>query len=182
MIIKVGSENKNKIEAVRQVIENYDFLKQAQVEGCKVSSGVSDQPSSLEETIQGAINRAKNAFQNCTYSVGLESGMIPVQEGKSKRYFQHTICSIYDGNKYSLGFSPAFELPIKAVDLIIYSGFTLEEATKEMKLTDNQEIGKAEGIIGILTQGKVTRIDYTKPAIQMALIHLQNPELYSNQY
>ena len=182
MIIRVGSENGNKIEAVRQVIECYDFLKNAKIEGCKVNSGVSGQPSSLEETIEGAMNRAENAFQNCTYSIGLESGMIPVQVGKSKRYFEHTVCSIYDGKKHGLGFSPAFELPIKAVDLIIYCGFTLEEATKELGLTNNPQIGKAEGIIGILTQGKVTRMDYTKPAIQMAIIHLQNPELYPNEH
>src|SRR3989344_2609895 len=128
MIIRVGSENRNKIEAVRQVIQNYDFLKLAGVEGCKVDSGVSNQPSSLEETIQGAINRARNAFQNCTYSIGLESGIIPVQVGKSKRYFEHTVCSIYDGKKYGLGFSPAFELPPKVVRLIVYSGINLEDA------------------------------------------------------
>ena len=181
MIIRVGSENRNKIEAVRQVIQNYDFLKLAGVEGCKVDSGVSEQPSSLEETIQGATNRAKNAFQNCNYSIGLESGMIPVYIEGKKRYFQHTVCSIYDGKKHGLGFSPAFELPPKVAKFML-EGKDLEQATLNSGLTSNPRIGKAEGIIGILTQGKVTRMDYTKPAIQMVLIHLQNPELYPNEH
>src|SRR3989344_5795811 len=136
MLIRVGSENKNKIEAVKQVIQNYDFLNNAMVEGCSVSSGVSSQPSSLEETIKGAMNRAENAFQNCTYSIGLESGIILVYIHSEKRYFEHTICSIYDGNKHGLGFSPAFELPPKIVK-IIDAGMNLEEAAKELGLTDN---------------------------------------------
>ena len=177
MIIKVGSENIVKIEAVRQALSGYDLLKNASIEGCKAESNVSEQPSSLEETVQGTINRAINAFWGCDYSVGLESGTISTSVGNNKRYFEQTICSIYNGNRHGLGFSPAFELPLEIIKLI-NSGMNLEKATKELGLTDNPRIGRAEGIIGILTRGKSTRIDYTKPAIIMAMIQLQNPELY----
>lgn len=178
MIIRVGSENKVKIEAVRQALSIYDPFKSASIEGSKAVSNVSEQPFSLEETIQGTINRAESVFWNCDYSIGLESGIISTSFRKDKRYFEHTVCSIYDGNRHSLGFSPAFELPPEIIKLI-NSGMDLEEATKELGLTDNPRIGRAEGIIGILTHGKATRIDYTKPAIIMAMIQHQNPELYN---
>lgn len=178
MIIKVGSENSIKIEAVRRALSNYNLFKNASIEGSKTESNVSEQPFSLEETIQGAINRAEKAFRNCDYSVGLESGIILTSLWKDKRYFEHTICSIYDGHRHSLGFSPAFELPQEIMKLI-NSGMNLEEATKELGLTNNSRIGRAEGIIGILTHGKSTRIDYTKQAIMMAMIPYQNLELYA---
>ena len=103
----VGSENIIKIEAVRQALSGYDLLKNASIEGCKAESNVSEQPFSLEETIQGAINRAINAFWGCDYSVGLESGTISTSVGNNKRYFEQTICSIYNGNRHGLGISPA---------------------------------------------------------------------------
>lgn len=33
-------------------------------------------------------------------------------------------------------------------------------------------------MVGTLTKGRITRIDYTFQAVQMALIHLENPEYY----
>ena len=65
MKINVGSTNQIKVDAVKEKILEYDFLKNAEITGIEVSSEVSDQPKTLEETIQGAMNRAKNSFQNC---------------------------------------------------------------------------------------------------------------------
>ncbi|MDP3990141.1 MAG: inosine/xanthosine triphosphatase [archaeon] len=177
MLIRVGSKNNVKIEAVRQVLNGYDQFKDGLVEGIDVESNVSEQPFSLEDTVLGAINRATNAFVDCDYGVGLESGIFFTIVKENRRYFENTVCCIYDGNRHCLGFSPAFELSTTIMKLI-FSGMNLEEATKELKLTDNPRVGRAEGIIGILTKGKATRIEYTKPAITMAMIQYQNPELY----
>jgi non-canonical (house-cleaning) NTP pyrophosphatase len=35
-------------------------------------------------------------------------------------------------------------------------------------------LGSAEGIIGVLTKGRLTRKEYVKQAITMALINLEN--------
>ncbi len=45
--------------------------------------------------------------------------------------------------------------------------------------SQNQQIGRAEGLIGILSQGKLTRKEYTKQAIVTALFTLQNQKLYT---
>ncbi len=177
MIIAVGSQNRNKIEAVQEVIQEYDFLHAAEVIGREVSSGVSRQPRSLDETVAGAQQRARAAFVNCDYSIGLESGLIVIVNPVG-RYLEHTVCALYDGRRYSLGFSAAFELPPKIVTLIFGEGYDLEQASLKVGLTANPQLGNAEGLIGILTQGKVSRKEYTKPAIRMALIGLQQPGLY----
>jgi len=177
MKIKVGSKNQVKINAVKELIDDYEILKNAEVEGVDIDSGVSDQPKGLDETIQGAKNRAQGAFQNCDLAVGLESGIFPVS-GTKTGYMDTTVCAIYDGKEFHLGLSSCFEYPVEVTKLVLEKGIEIDEAVYEAGITDNKVIGKAEGMIGYLTKGRVKRVDYTKQAVQMALIHLENRELY----
>ena len=78
MIINIASHNPNKIEALREIIRDYDNLQPATVVDVDSLSGVSEQPISLDETIKGAINRAQESFRDCQYSVGLESRLMSV--------------------------------------------------------------------------------------------------------
>ena len=71
MIINIASHNPTKIEALREIIRDYDNLNLAAVIDVDGFSRVSEQPITLEETILGAINRAREAFKDCDYSVGL---------------------------------------------------------------------------------------------------------------
>jgi len=176
MRINVGSLNPVKVEAVKETINQYDFLKDAKVVPIKTDSRVSGQPKSLEETITGAKNRAKNCFSNCDYSIGIESGLIKINEPNTK-HMDFCVCAIYNGKNFAFGFSPAFPLP-KSFSEIIEKGLELDAAAYETKQTDNREIKKESGIIGIWSKGIVTRKTYTIPAIQMALISLQNSELF----
>jgi non-canonical (house-cleaning) NTP pyrophosphatase len=70
MIINVGSKNDVKVNAVKETIRNYKFLEKSEVNGIEVPSGVSEQPKSMQEIIQGGMNRAKNAFKDCNLSFG----------------------------------------------------------------------------------------------------------------
>lgn len=180
MKIYLGSANQVKIETVREVLQLYPNLRTAQVQGLDISSGVSSQPKTLEETMKGARNRAKNAFAQDAYlSIGLESGFWRIPGArKSETYMEHTVCVIYDGNKEYIGFSPAFELPPKMVELVLKKHMDLEQATKELQLTTNERVGRAEGLIGILTTGIMDRKAYMKPAIIMALAAWHNKHLY----
>ena len=83
MKVIVGSKNPNKIDAVKEVLALYPNFSGAIVEGIAADSGVYKQPTSIEETVQGAINRAKNSFKDCDLSIGLESGLIAVPQTKS---------------------------------------------------------------------------------------------------
>jgi non-canonical (house-cleaning) NTP pyrophosphatase len=83
MKIKVGTKNKAKVDSVVEIVEEYPHLKESVIEGISIASGVSDQPKSLEETINGAMNRAKGVFVDCDYGIGLESGLMSVPMSKS---------------------------------------------------------------------------------------------------
>jgi len=177
MIINIGTANEAKVEAVKETISDYDILKDAKIVSLEVSSGVEDQPKTIEETIKGAKNRAKNAFKNCNYSIGLESGLMIVPETKTG-YMDVCVCAIYDGKEFHLGFSSAFEYPKEAVRLVFEEGLDITQAFNKLKLTDNPRLGAAGGAIGILTKGRMKRKEYTKQAITTALIHLENPKLF----
>lgn len=177
MIIKIGSENNVKINAVKEVLTDYPIFKDSIILGVKSSSEVSNQPKSLEETIKGAMNRAKNCFIGCDYSFGLESGLIKVPFTKTG-YMDVTACCIFDGKNNNIGLSSAFEYPIKVTNLVFSENIEINESFFKNNLTKDKKIGSSEGAIGFLTKGRIKRIDYTKQAIQMALIHLENPLLY----
>jgi non-canonical (house-cleaning) NTP pyrophosphatase len=55
-------------------------------------------------------------------------------------------------------------------------GITISEAF--IPLTGKPDIGYEEGIIGCLTHGKISRADYTKHAVEMAKIRIDNRRLY----
>ncbi len=170
MKIIVGSTNPQKVNAVKEMISHYDFLSGAEVDGVSVDSGVSDQPQSIEETVQGAVNRAKAAFQDCDYSFGIESGLIAVPHTE---IMELCAVAVFDGSNVKIGLSSAFEPPLKVVELM-NQGMNMQDASFHSGVTDNPEIGSAGGLISILTRNRLDRLSYTKQAVLMALIHVEN--------
>ena len=177
MKINIGSKNKAKINALEEILKEYPNFLNAEVISKDGSSDISDQPKSLDETIKGAMNRAKNCFDNCDYSVGLESGLIKVPETKTG-YMDTTACAIYDGKNFHLGLSSCFEYPIKLTKYVLEEDIDVSSAAKELGITEKDNLGADEGMIGILTKGRLNRKGLTKQAVVTALIHLENKDLY----
>lgn len=177
MKVTVASKNPIKVDAVRETIKDYDLLRKADVVSIEVDSGVPAQPKSLEETIYGAMNRAKNSFNGCDYSFGIEAGLMTVPWAKTGS-MNVTACAIHDGTKYHIGLSSAFEFPPVVTKMIYGQGLEVDEAFFRGGLTNDPKIGSSEGAISVLTNGRLNRKDYTKQAIQMAMIHLENSKLY----
>ncbi len=170
--INVGSKNQAKISAAAEILMEYPHLSDAEVSGLETLSGVSDQPKSLEETVRGAKNRAKNCFNGCDYSIGLESGLMRVPGAKSG-YMDVCVCAIYDGNEFHLGLSSAWEFPkLSIMESMLNDGLDMSQAINKAGLTKNKNIGSANGAIGIMTKGRMDRKEYTKQALRTALIHL----------
>lgn len=177
MKVVIGSKNPQKIEAVKEILKEYPILENAEIIGQEASSGVSEQPKSLDETMQGSINRAKACFHDCNYSIGLESGLMKVPNTKTG-LMDVTSCAIFDGKTIHLGLSSAFEYPIEVTKLVLNEGLDINQAFHKLGLTYNPKIGSSEGAIGMLTKGRLKRKEYTQQALRTALIHLENPELY----
>ncbi len=176
MKITVGTTNKAKLDAVVEILKEYPHLAQAEVSAVKTASGVSDQPKSLAETVDGAINRARAAFAECDFSIGIESGLMEVPKTKSG-YMDVCACAIYDGKEFHIGLSSAWEFPDpKVTALMVDKGMDMSQAINHAGLTSNAAIGAAEGAIGIMTKGRMDRKEYTKQALRTALIHLEQFE------
>ena len=174
--INLGSKNSAKIRAALDVFENYDFLKPFKMRYVDAVSGISEQPMGLDSIVLGSFNRAKNSFSDCDYSVGLESGLIPVPY--SEFFADICSCSIYDGKTFYHGFSEAFEIPKNVMKIILEENLDLSQAAREAGLTSSGKIGNEKGIISILSSGRFVRGNQIKSALQMALIPLENPKFY----
>ncbi len=172
MKVIVGSTNPIKVSAVQEMVVLYPHLAGAEVSGMEAASGVADQPKSLEETVQGAVNRAKGAFSNCDFSFGIESGLMAVPNTKSG-FMDVCVCAIYDGREYHLGLSSAWEAPKQVMEHMLKDGLDMNQAAFKAGLTQDPKVGSAEGMVGIMTKGRLTRKEYTKEAIRTALIHLE---------
>lgn len=86
------------------------------------------------------------------------------------------ICAIYDGEKYYLGFGPCFEYPMLAVEKSLKGeeiGYMTDVFGKETK-------GR-EGVIGILSDGRVYRDSLEEYAVNMALIQIVSKEIYDRK-
>lgn len=169
MDIHVGSQNPVKIAAVAEIINDYPSLTNANVAGFNVDSGVAEQPKTLQECIRGAKNRAKATFENCSYSIGIESGLIEVLETESK-YMNVCVCAIYNGDRFNIGLSSAWEVPEVMRKYVLKDGLDMSQAARKAGLTTSGDVGREEGVIGVLTNGKLKRKNYTQEAIRAALV------------
>ena len=177
MKINVGSKNPTKVGAVTEAFQESKFFNGAEVVSIDVVTEQFGHPITLDVIVKGAMDRARQAYQDCEYSVGVESGLIQVPGTKSG-YMEMTVCAIYDGKQFHLGLSPGFEWPKAVTELIVKKGLDGSQALREAGFTDHEKIGTVEGGIWIFTHGKMNRKDYNKLAVIMALIHLENKVHY----
>lgn len=197
MIVSIGSRSLPKIAAVSRAFSKYPELwvdenevqfviipkeERGNSKGAEVDkiSKISCSPLTLEETLLGAQNRAKEAFNfaqkkfgKCSYGVGVEAGVFPVQ-GINTGYFDTTVVAIFDGQNFFYGTSPMFEYP-KAVIKRIVSG---EEAGLITDFFGETAKGR-EGVIGPLTKNRVYRDDFEEAGVLMALAQIVRKDLYN---
>ncbi len=155
MIVRVATANPMKIQATRKAFAR--FFKNVKVVGIEVPSSVSAQPLSFGEIVRGAKERARRAFGEADFSVGIEAGVFRVA-AVSPRPFQITMACVFDGKRESLGAGPFYEVPERMV----------------------REIVKADtGSVAVVTKGKVTREQVTRDAVTMALAPFVSASLYA---
>lgn len=179
MKIHVGSKNQTKVQAVKDAVALYPKLfPNPEIIGIDVNVELFGHPKSIKETVEGAVERAKNAFSDCDYSFGIEGGLMEVPYTKTG-FMETGACAIYDGKNVYLGLGPAYEWPTKVTEMILSGKADASQAFKQRGYTHHEKLGAVEGgIIGYLTDGRLTREEFTKYSIIMALIHLERPEFF----
>lgn len=172
MKINVGTHNPVKVRATRNVLEK--IYTTVDVEGIEVDSGVSDQPIGLDETIQGAMNRARNAFMDVNLSVGIESGFLETPHSITG-YLDLQWCAIYDGERITLGVSAGFEYPPAVVEEVLKGN---EVGDVMDRVTGVEKLGQKTGAVSILTKGLLNRTENTEQCVLMAMIPRMNLGVY----
>jgi inosine/xanthosine triphosphatase len=118
------------------------------------------------------LNTRKKEHGTCSFGVGIEAGMFNVPEVETK-YMDSSICAIYDGKRYYIGFSPSFEYPQTVVDRTLQG----EEIGYMEDVFGNTAKGR-KGAIGVLTNGRVYRDELEEYAVIMALTKIVSKEIY----
>jgi len=170
----VASKNPVKIDAVKRGFEKmfegieFEFL------GVSVPSGVSDQPMTSMETLQGAKNRAQNAQKEvpeADYWVGVEGGCEDSLEGMEA--FAWAV--VHSMDRMGKGKTGVFFLPEK-IRVLVQSGIELGVADDMVFQRTNSK--QANGAVGILTGDVLDRATFYIEAVIFALIPFKNSELY----
>ena len=159
--ISVGSLNRVKVEAVRNVMER--IYGEVRITAVDAKSGVPDQPFG-EQTRQGAENRARGALGDHQMSVGIEAGVFEFPDGLYD--IQHC-CILSKDGRITYGQGSGFRYPDDVAGLV-RSGSTVGDAFDT--LFGSEGIGKKAGAVGMLSKGLLDRLTLTEQSVTAAMI------------
>jgi inosine/xanthosine triphosphatase len=168
--LRVGSTNPAKLQPVKEVAKI--LFGAADVIGVEIPSGVSAQPLSEQETVRGALERARDALLSgaADYGVGIEGGIATV----GGMWFGFTWVAVVDPEgRTGLASSARYPLPAR-IGQAVLGGRELAEVVDEVAGT--RGIGRREGMMGLLTRGRVTRASATAQALHFAFSRFLAPE------
>ena len=179
MDVVIGSTNPVKATAVERALDRFDPV----VRPIEVDSGVPAQPRSLAETIEGAENRARRAFESAgiVKSAGIEkrgraqtvaTGSFGVGiEGGVTRY--ESIPGLYlimwaavtDGDRVERGGGPSLRLPDRVAS-------RLDDGAELGPVINyyfgRNDIAETEGAAGVFTTGLTDRTNALEEAVSCA--------------
>ena len=173
MYVVLGSTSPVKVNATKQAFGAY--FDGVEVKALPLPSGVKAFPSSDEETLRGATNRAMKARSlepGADFAVGLEGGLVKL-EG---HVLVHQIAVVIKDDTKGIGVSQGYVAPdrlIRRLDM---------ESDSSRRIIDGyfgrDEILSEEGVIGVMTNGVLTRTDASRDAVTCALTRFVNPGYY----
>ena len=165
--------NPVKIGAVHTVF--HALSRGARVEGAAVASTVRDQPVGDDETIRGAVARARAAREalGADLGVGIEGGVVEVPGGDMRTC---AWAAVVDANgRRGIGGSLAIPLPQRVANLV-RGGLELGHAMD--RLIGQHDTKRGQGAVGILTAGLVDRQRAYEVLLTYALAPFLTPDLY----
>jgi len=174
MRVAVGTRNPAKLRGVERAFR--ELVGPATLLPVAVDPGVPRQPVGLDEILRGALNRARGALQlaEADYGVGVEAGFFRL----SGFAIEVQVAAVVDrSGRVGVGLSPGFPLPPAFVRALERGeAGELEEVVDRWFGTRN--VGEGEGLVGLLTRGRVSREDLTYLAVAMALLPFINERLW----
>ncbi len=173
--VVVASKNPVKIGAVEEAFGLMFPDEKFVFEGVSVNSGVADQPKSDEETLRGAMNRAKGAKElvaDGDFFVGLEGG-VDCFYGEMFTFAWMAVLS--KGGVWGRAKTVMYAIPVAVRDGID-SGLEMGDANDVIFKSDSCKT--QGGIIGFLTDDAIDRRGEYVHAVMLALSPFKNPHLF----
>ncbi|WP_079530558.1 DUF84 family protein [Halobacillus hunanensis] len=147
MKIYIGSLNPTKIDSVKQIFAEDEVI------GVEAQSKVAAQPFSDEETLEGAINRAREcaALKKSDIGVGLEGGVMEIED----EWYLCNWGALVD-QKENVYKASGARIPLpEEIKKGLQTGRELGELIDVY--TEKTDVRKCEGTIGVFTNGLVQR-------------------------
>jgi inosine/xanthosine triphosphatase len=187
VVIAVGSTRKPKLGAVRDALSSFGSLlapeRQIEVIGVEVESGVSHTPTSREELMQGARQRAEAVAdlaardrEPWSFFVGLEGGLDVIVEEGRRRVFLESWAYVSNGARGFFGRSGSIEVAESIAEEVVDRGIELSVAID--RFAGEVGIRDAQGAWGVLSANLVTRQDSFRVAVIAAFAPFYNANMY----
>jgi inosine/xanthosine triphosphatase len=202
IIIAVGSKRGPKLNAVISALAVFSsaLAPEASFEvlGVEVESGVSHTPSSRDELMRGARQRAealmliaKETSASWNYFVGLEGGLDVVHEGASpeellrhsalkqsahRRVFLESWAYVMDAAQGHFGRSGGIELPEALAREVLENGVELSVAIDNF--AGGVGIRDAQGAWGVLSGNNISREEAFRVSVIAAFAPFYNARMY----
>ena len=200
--IAVGSKRGPKLNAVTEALQSFSAAlapdTQFEVVGVEVESGVSHTPSSRDELMRGARQRAEALVEMARqsgapwqYFVGLEGGLDVVHEGASpdeaprrsalrqsgqRRVFLESWAYVSDSVRGHYGRSGSIEIPEALAHEVLENGVELAAAID--RFAGAVGIRDAQGAWGVLSSNFITRQEAFRVAVLAAFAPFYNEKMY----
>jgi inosine/xanthosine triphosphatase len=201
IILAVGSKRGPKLNAVSEALVALSAVLAPdtpfEVVGVEVESGVGHTPSSREELMRGARQRAEALVELArttkaawNYFIGLEGGLDVIHEGGSpdevlrhsalkqngRRVLLESWAYVSDGTRGHYGRSGGIELPEALAREVLENGIELSVAID--RFAGAVGIRDAQGAWGVLSNNFITRQEAFRVAVVAAFAPFYNVEMY----
>lgn len=144
----------------------------------EIDSGVGNQPSSLEETARGALNRLKaiQTVPDFDYYVAIEGGVYCINTDLGECWYESACAAVAAKDMPPIiAYGPAYPVPSRFVHHI-KKGKDLNDAMAIE--TGIQEAGKGAGFNGWLTDNQIDRQKASAEAVLLALHGLKHEKIH----
>jgi inosine/xanthosine triphosphatase len=185
--LAVGSTRKPKLDAVKAAAADITPLLGEgvvlEIQGYEVDSGVNHTPTSREELMRGARQRAEALQQQLRVSgggadffIGLEGGLDVATENGAGKVFLESWAYVTNSNEGHFGCSPSIELPQVLAQEVLLRGTELSVAIDQF--AGQLDIRDGQGAWGVLSRNLISRQESFRLAVVAAFAPFYNSKMY----
>jgi len=177
--IAIGSTNPAKMKGTRLAFSRTLGLGTVVLKAVNTTALVRFQPLTLDETVEGAQERAVFALETARpdFGVGVEAGLVGLGKGWPDHYLNLQVAAVVDfAGHLSFGCSSGFPIPARFVSKLKRNHYELDHYTHE--LTGAEKVREEEGIVYHLSGRRLSRTEMTEQCVSMALIPWLNAKAY----